>query len=403
MGKFIYVAYDSSGLRQEGELSVNDIEAAKYKLRDLGLIPVTIDEAGKPVSKVLNLLSLKRRPSFSDIELLTSQLSLLLRNGIKIDKALETVRKGIKNKVLEEAVHTIYEEVRRGVPLSSAMAEFPNFFSPMYTGIVRVAEATGKLPYVFENLALNLNFQQRIRSKMRQATVYPAVIFIVCILTIIFLFNFIIPKFSSIFVSMKNLPLYTDFLLMLSSFFRRYQFIIFGMIIALLAIGIRAKTTKKLHVIVDKLNIRLPLIKQLTYAVENLRFVSSLTILLKSGVILTEALDYAVNSINNSILRGRLLVLKDHVRQGKQLSESIGKTGFLPGIFQGIIEAGEKTGSLPDVFSELEERLKTMYEERVNIIVTILEPAMIIFMGLVVGSVVVTMLLSMVSISDIGF
>ncbi|MBN1225976.1 MAG: type II secretion system F family protein [Deltaproteobacteria bacterium] len=403
MGKFIYVAYNNSGVRQEGELSVNDIEAAKYKLRDLGLIPVTINETGKPVSRVFDVVSLRRRPGFSDIELLTSQLSLLLKNGIKIDRALETVKKGIKNKILEKAVNKIYAEVRRGMPLSSAMEGFPDFFPPMYTGIVRVGEATGKLPYVFENLALNLNFQQKIRSKMRQAIIYPTVIFFVCLLTIIFLFNFIIPKFSSIFVSMKDLPLYTDFLLMFSSFFRRYQFIMLGGIIVILAIGTRAKRAQQVHAIVDMLSIRLPLIKQLSYAVENLRFVSSLAILLKSGVMLTEALDYAVKSINNSFLRRTLLVLKGDVRQGKQLSESIAKTGFLPDIFKGIIEAGEKTGSLPDVFSELEGRLKTIYEERVNILITILEPAMIIFMGLVVGSVVVVMLLSMVSVSDISF
>jgi type II secretory pathway component PulF len=403
MGKFIYVAYTNSGVRQEGELSVNDIEAAKYKLRDLGLIPVTINETGKPVSRVFDVVSLRRRPGFSDIELLTSQLSLLLKNGIKIDRALETVKKGIKNKILEKVVNKIYAEVRRGMPLSSAMGEFPDFFPPMYTGIVRVGEATGKLPYVFENLALNLNFQQNIRSKMRQAIIYPTVIFFVCLLTIIFLFNFIIPKFSSIFLSMQNLPLYTDFLLMFSSFFRRYQFIMFGVIIVIFAIGTRAKRAKQVHAIVDMLSIRLPLVKQLSYAVENLRFVSSLAILLKSGVILTEALDYAVKSINNSFLRRTLLVLKGDVRQGKQLSESIAKTGFLPDIFTGIIEAGEKTGSLPDVFSELEGRLKTIYEDRVNILITILEPAMIIFMGIVVGSVVVVMLLSMVSVSDISF
>ena len=132
MGKFIYVAYNNSGVRQEGELSVNDIEAAKYKLRDLGLIPVTINETGKPVSRVFDVVSLRRRPGFSDIELLTSQLSLLLKNGIKIDRALETVKKGIKNKILEKAVNKIYAEVRRGMPLSSAMEGFPDFFPEIF-------------------------------------------------------------------------------------------------------------------------------------------------------------------------------------------------------------------------------------------------------------------------------
>ena len=403
MGKFIYIAYDHSGVRQEGELSVNNIEAAKYKLKDLGFIPVTINEADRSISRVFDIVWFKRKPGLSDIELVTSQLSLLLKNGIKIDRALETAKKGIKNKILEKAVNKIHEEVRRGMPLSLAMGEFPDFFPPMYTGIVRVGEAIGKLAYVFENLALNLNFRQKIRSKMRQAITYPSVIFFVCLLTIFFLFNFIVPKFSSIFTSMKDIPLYTDFLLMFSSFFRRYQFILLAFILVISVIATRAKRAKQFHIITDTLSIKLPLLKPLSYAVENLRFVSALAILLKSGVILTEALDYAVKSINNSFLRKRLFILKDDVRQGKQLSESIAKTGFLPDIFKGIIEAGEKTGRLSDVFCELEERLKTMYEERVNILITVLEPAMIIFMGLIVGSVVVVMLLSMVSVSDINF
>ena len=403
MKNFVYTAYDGAGARHQGELSAINTESAKFKLKELGLIPVKIDHVDTAANKVNELLQFNRRPRLSEVEFLTSQLSLLLKNGVKIDRALEIAKKGIKNNRLRKIVDEVCDDVRRGTPLSVSLEKNLDVFDLLYVSIVRIGEATGRLPDIFADLASNLNFRQKISVKTRQAMIYPSIIFIVCLLSVLFIFNFIVPKFTVLFSGMRDLPIYTDILLGVSDIFRKYQFIMLAAIVGFSILIVRIRKKGRFRSLMDVVVLRVPITRQLCYTLENLRFTSSLAILLKSGVVLTEALDYAIKSIGNIFLRKQLMIVKDEIKQGKKFSAAMAKTGFLPDVFDGLMEVGEQTGNLSEVFSEMEKRLRSLYEERVTALITVIEPIMIIFMGLVVGSVVVVMLLSMVSISDINF
>ena len=403
MKNFVYTAYDGAGARHQGELSAINTESAKFKLKELGLIPVKIDHVDTAANKVNELLQFNRRPRLSEVEFLTSQLSLLLKNGVKIDRALEIAKKGIRNNRLRKIVDEVCDDVRRGTPLSVSLEKNLDVFDLLYVSIVRIGEATGRLPDIFADLASNLNFRQKISVKTRQAMIYPSIIFIVCLLSVLFIFNFIVPKFTVLFSGMRDLPIYTDILLGVSDIFRKYQFIMLAAIVGFSILIVRIRKKGRFRSLMDVVVLRVPITRQLCYTLENLRFTSSLTILLKSGVVLTEALDYAIKSIGNIFLRKQLMIVKDEIKQGKKFSAAMAKTGFLPDVFDGLMEVGEQTGNLSEVFSEMEKRLRSLYEERVTALITVIEPIMIIFMGLVVGSVVVVMLLSMVSISDINF
>lgn len=403
MERFIYTAYDGAGARHQGELSAINTESAKFKLKDLGLIPVKIGQADATANKINEFLQFNGRPKSADVEFLTSKLSLLLKNGIKIDRALEIAKKGITNNRLRKIVDEVYDDIRRGTPLSRSLEKNPDVFDSLYVSIVRIGEATGQLADVFADLAANLNFRQKISAKTRQAMIYPSIIFIVCLLSILFIFNFIVPKFSVLFSGMRDLPIYTDILIRMSDIFRRYQFIMFPGIIGLSILMVRIRKKDRFKRWIDVLALRIPITRQLCYTLENLRFTSSLAILLKSGVVLSEAFDYAVKAIGNVFLRKQLMIVKNEIKQGKKLSVAMAKTGFLPDMFDGLMEVGEQTGNLSEVFFEMEKRLKGLYEDRVTSLITIIEPIMIILMGLIVGSVVIVMLLSMVSINDINF
>ena len=403
MKNFVYTAYDGAGARHQGELSAINTESAKFKLKELGLIPVKIDHVDTAANKVNELLQFNRRPRLSEVEFLTSQLSLLLKNGVKIDRALEIAKKGIRNNRLRKIVDEVCDDVRRGTPLSVSLEKNLDVFDLLYVSIVRIGEATGRLPDIFADLASNLNFRQKISVKTRQAMIYPSIIFIVCLLSVLFIFNFIVPKFTVLFSGMRDLPIYTDILLGVSDIFRKYQFIMLATIVGFSILIVQIRKKGRFRSLMDVVVLRVPITRQLCYTLENLRFTSSLAILLKSGVVLTEALDYAIKSIGNIFLRKQLMIVKDEIKQGKKFSAAMAKTGFLPDVFDGLMEVGEQTGNLSEVFSEMEKRLRSLYEERVTALITVIEPIMIIFMGLVVGSVVVVMLLSMVSISDINF
>jgi len=403
MKNFVYTAYDGAGARHQGELSAINTESAKFKLKELGLIPVKIDHVDTAANKVNELLQFNRRPRLSEVEFLTSQLSLLLKNGVKIDRALEIAKKGIRNNRLRKIIGEVCDDVRRGTPLSVSLEKNLDVFDLLYVSIVRIGEATGRLPDIFADLASNLNFRQKISVKTRQAMIYPSIIFIVCLLSVLFIFNVIVPKFTVLFSGMRDLPIYTDILLGVSDIFRKYQFIMLAAIVGFSILIVRIRKKGRFRSLMDVVVLRVPITRQLCYTLENLRFTSSLAILLKSGVVLTEALDYAIKSIGNIFLRKQLMIVKDEIKQGKKFSAAMAKTGFLPDVFDGLMEVGEQTGNLSEVFSEMEKRLRSLYEERVTALITVIEPIMIIFMGLVVGSVVVVMLLSMVSISDINF
>jgi Type II secretory pathway, component PulF len=401
--KFTYVAYDKSGVRQQGELSAIDRESARFKVKERGLILLRIKRSDTAVSQFSEKFRFSPRPGLSDVEFMTAQLSLLLKNGVKIDHALLTVKAGIKNKKLKKAIDEIYEDIRRGTSLSDSLQRYSDIFDPLYISIVSIGETTGRLADVFESLAKDLNFRQGISSKTRQALIYPSLIFVVCLLAVVFIFDFIVPRLSVVFAGMENLPVYTNILLTGSALFRKYQFVGVFVVVGLVIFLPRIRKNDRFRRWRDALILKVPVVKQMCYSLENLRFTSSFAILLKNNVVITQALDYAIKSVGNVFIRKKLSIVKDEVRKGKKLSETMTRTGFLPDIFNNLIEVGEQTGNLAGIFSEMQKRLRNVYEMRVTSFVTLIEPIMIVFMGIIVGSVVVVMLLSIVSINDINF
>jgi len=174
-------------------------------------------------------------------------------------------------------------------------------------------------------------------------------------------------------------------------------------VLGIMAFGNRLWKNEYLKRVIDAIALRIPITRGLSYTLENLRFASAISVLLRSGVVLNQALDHAVRSVGNVYVKKTLVVVKKEIREGKRLSETMTKTKFFPLQFNGLIEVGEETGNLAEVFSEIEQRLKTHYEKKVAGLITLIEPLMIIIMGLIVGGLVVVMLLSIVSLSDIDF
>ncbi|RLB67096.1 MAG: hypothetical protein DRH03_11420, partial [Deltaproteobacteria bacterium] len=162
MRNFTYTAYDGAGTRRQGELVAGSRESAKFKLKERGLVPVEINREGGAADRVNKLFQFNRRASLADVEILTSQLSLLLKNGVKVDRALENVGKGIKNSQLKKIVGQVCDEIKRGVSLSRALEKNPTVFDSLYVSVVRIGEATGKLAEIFAKLAANLSFRQKV-------------------------------------------------------------------------------------------------------------------------------------------------------------------------------------------------------------------------------------------------
>jgi len=400
---FSYKAYDSSGAVKQGEILAASNESAKTKIKEAGLIVVNISDAEQSDSVLKGRFKIEFKPGTDQVEELSSRLSLLLKNGIKLDRALGFAIKGVKNSRLKKIMAMVHDDIRRGVKLSDSLTNYPHLFDSLYISMVKVGEETGDLAKAFMDIAESLCFHKNILSKTRQALIYPAIILLVCAGSILFIFNFVVPKFAVLFADRTDLPVYTKILISTSDFFRHYQLVVFPLLVMIvLAIYVnkdRDSVTRMKYWFAANL----PVLKRISFTLENLRFASSLSILLSRGVVLSEALKHAVGSVSNTVIKKKLALVTNRVRQGENLSEVLTDTGFLPDIFDGLVEVGEQTGNLDEVFKEMETRLKSDYEKSIATMITLIEPVLIIVMGLIVGSVVVGLLLSMVSVNDMVF
>ena len=219
MANFKYEGFDRSGARVSGSIESDSIVDAREQLKSHGYMLKSIQEEKLETKS----LFATNKVSLSDIEFLTTELSVLLDAGVKIDKGIELLRKTNRKPSLAFLLDRLSKEIRSGKQLSQALATVDDVFDPLYINLVSIGEATGKLPDVFRNIAADLSFKRDLQQKVMQALTYPAVILLVCVSALIFIFNYIVPNMESLFSSSMDLPIYTQLLLSSSVWMRKYQ------------------------------------------------------------------------------------------------------------------------------------------------------------------------------------
>ena len=220
-----YAAYDRQGNRNEGRVEAVGKEQAQEKIQALGLIPVEISvNKERPEYSLRNIRHLLfKSPPLRDLEYFVSELSLLLNNGIRLNRALEMISRNIEHPALRGVVRDLYERIRRGDSLYESMKEYPRYFDRMILNLVDLGEHTGKLGEMFHEIADYVKFRTEMRGKVVQSLTYPCFIMAVCILSLLFIFNFVVPRFVTLFAEMEVIPIYTSLLLMASDFVIQFQ------------------------------------------------------------------------------------------------------------------------------------------------------------------------------------
>ena len=337
------------------------------------------------------------------MEFITSELAILMQNGVKIDKSLAILQKSKPNGAVSVLLNNLHKAIKRGNTLSDAMAEHPEVFDLLYINLVRLGEASGDLAHVFDRLSTELKFRSELKSKIIQSLTYPMVIFSVCILCVLFIFNYIVPQMSSLFDGMPELPVYTEVLLNVSRWMQDYQWLLFIGIIAAVMLLIAAFKNPVTKRSLDEILLKLPVIKGAVLIIERIRFNSALAMMLEAEISIDKALDLSAGSVKNRFVRQGLVSAKEHIKKGAGLTESLGRSPLFPDFFLSLLEVGEESGKLSPVFDEIASRSRKEFESWTNKMTSILEPLLILLMGGIVGGVVVTMLLSIVSVNELGF
>lgn len=406
---FSYKATDNSGKIVSGSLEALDEKDVVSRLQDMGYIPMKIGHVGIGdtwFSTILtkNAFSFLTGVSTKDIVIFTQDLSALLEAGLPVDRALQILIGVVEKEKFKEVIQDILKTVQGGGYLSDALAKHPKIFSTFYVNMVKAGETGGVLDLVLQRLCIFLESSQELKDYIKSAMVYPIFLVMVGGMSIIVLLTFVLPKFSIIFSDMgQTIPASTRFLLSTSKILRTYWWLIIGVLGGIFFLVIRYKNSQAGRLKYDEYKMNLPVIGEMVKKIEVSRFARTLGTLTKSGVPILQALNLVKDIIGNRVISQAMGKIYDRVKEGERLSKPLKETGVFPSMAIQMITVGEETGKLDEMLLRVADNYEKIVRDMVKRIISLLEPAMILCMGLVVGFVVISMLMAIFSMNEIPF
>lgn len=409
MTLFIYKATDPAGQIIKASLEATDETIAAGKIHEMGLIPIRITPAGKQRRLFShNLTDLIRmffdRISGKDVMIFTQDLSALLEAGLPVDRALAILADVTEKKRFKTIIAGMLASVQGGAYLSDALAKNPLVFSDFFVNMVRAGEAGGVLEDVLTRLGVYLESSQDLQDFIKSALVYP--VFLVCVsgVSIIILITYVIPKFAFIFADMgATIPFSSRLLLEGSELLRRYWWILFGAI-SLVGFGFhRYQNTEKGRMAIDRLKLRLPIIGELVKKAEVARFARTLGTLIRSGVPILQGIDLVRKVLANQTISESMIQVHTRVKAGDRLAKTLEHVGVFPSLALQMITVGEETGRLEEMLLRVADNYEKTLRNLVKRFISLLEPALILIMAVVVGFIVISMLMAIFSMNDLPF
>ena len=356
----------------------------------------------------LEVKQIKAKRTFNEIELapqrvprqeimhFSRQMAAFVRTGIPITEALEVVEDGSGNKRFRQIVATMREQINNGEPFSEAIAEHARVFPPYYIGILRSAELTGQLDIALEQLSTYIERDLEARSKIKSAMVYPMVIFATSILTVVILAVWVMPKFVVFFKNLQaKLPLPTRLLIDISEKAQTFWYVWASCLLGFFALLIWMHKAKKGRLLRDRMFLRVPLVKEVVLFAVTERVCRIIGAMVKAGVPLPETLNAAIQGANNQVFEKGLASARERMLEGEGLALPIQDTRLFPRAASQMMRVGEETGTLDIQLENAAEYYGQELEYKLKRLTSLFEPAVIIFMGLVVGFVAVALISAM--------
>lgn len=402
MPVYQYRGYRNDGGSATGIVDAENVKVARLKLRKEGVFPTDVVEQGQPSarqhegSQTKTTIRTGRSATLSahDLALLTRQFATLLVAGLPLVEALGVLVEQAEKKPTKALLAEIREEVRGGKALSVVLETYGKDFSPIYVHMVRAGEASGALDQILFRLAEFLEKQLALKAKVTNATLYPALMLFVGVSVLFFLMAFVVPKITAVFTSMKQaLPWPTVVLMSISQFFADYWLLLVGFAVACIFFIRRFIHTEKGRMLADRVTLRLPLIGDVARMVSISRLAGTLATMLASGVQLLDALDVSKRVMNNRVLEETVEGARQNIREGETIADPLKRSGEFPALVTHMIAVGERSGDM----EEMLRRVSQIYDGEVERVITrltsLLEPVMILAMGIIVFFIVVAILL----------
>ena len=398
MPNYSYKALDPTGITETGVLIAENLSEAQEELKNRRLIPINLKE-----SKNRFNISLFRKISSSKLSLITRQLSTLINGGIPVDQALDSVAKQIDSPLIKGKLSNISNKVKAGFKLSESLEDHPESFDRLYCSLVRAGETSGDLGMVLEKTSDFLERKSKISQDIICALVYPFILCSIAIVVIVLLLSFVVPEVVSQFSSLnRDLPFITKSLLFLSSVFTSYLFYTSIFITGLIGfITIRSIGYELFRSKLDKFFLSVPVLKNSLIDSDLSRFTNSLSILRSSNISIINALEISADTISNSYLRQQVKSTANKVAEGESLASSLEKIQVIPPLVTQMIENGERSGRLEEMLEKVSVYLEDKFQSSTKITMNLLEPLIVVFLGMFVALIVLAILLPLIQLNTL--
>lgn len=388
----------------EGALEAPSQREAVEKIAQMGLLPVRVEESGPPsVPKqppVAPRASSSVRIRSREITVFSRQLAILLKSGVPILNALHIIAGQSGNPSFRLILTVLHDAIKDGATFSSMLKQFPAVFPPLYIALVRTGEDSGALPQALIRIVNYRTKGEEMVSRLRMALAYPLLMALIGIGTIVFMLTFVMPRLMGIFTSMgQNLPLPTKLLIGVSQGLLHNWFWFVLVFSAAAWVSQRQAATKKGKLFFCRLMFHLPLFGDFMLKADLARFSRTLELLIHSGIPILRALDLGSDVLGNEILKEEVRKSCAALEQGGSLGKSLAEAKLFPSFMTNLIAVGEESGKLEDAMAEVADIYESETDEAMKIAASLLEPLMILAMGLVVGFMVVAMLLPIFEIN----
>jgi len=417
MSNYTYVAVDPQGAESRGILDVANQAEALRRIKEMGLFPTRVLAAdtrrfrarGAPppagwVPRAWNLPILRRagRIKGASLSVLTRQLATLIEAGMPLLRGLRTLHEQAESRALRRILAELSLQIESGGSFAEALALQPRTFNSLYVNMVKAGEIGGAMDVVLRRLAEFMEKAQRIKGKVKAAVYYPCAVLSIALIILTLLMTYVVPRFKEVFAGLlggAQMPAFTLFVLRISDAMKDHLLLVVGLAVALGLAFLGAQRTGWGRWSCDQLKLKLPLLGPVFRKVAISRFSRTFGTLLGSGVPVLQALTIVKETAGNVVVGAVIADVHQHVKEGDPIAPALKDSGVFPAMVAGMVDVGEQTGALPELLLKIADTCDDEVDNSVSAMTSLLEPIMIVFLALVVGSIVIALFLPLVAIT----
>jgi type IV pilus assembly protein PilC len=395
---FDYKVRDQMGNLVTGKLEADSIPIVVTRLREMGYLPVSVAPAkGAGLKTEIVVPGFTDRVKPKEVAVFTRQFATMVDSGLSITRSIAVLAAQVENKYFSVKLRQIHDDLDAGLSLSAALAKHPKVFDNLYVSMVAAGEVGGSIDLVLRTISDNLEKQVELNRKVKGAMTYPVIVLCVIAVIVTVMMVVIVPIFKKLFASLGGkLPLPTRIMISISDTLASWRIVlvILFVVVAILIFRRYIKTEKGRRVW-DKAKMRPPIFGKVTHKAGLSRFAATLSSLLSAGVPAMEALDITANASGNSIIADAVLEVKARIREGSSFAEPMSRLDVFPTLIVQMVEVGEQTGALDDMLQRVSDFYIGEVDQTVDNLTSILEPFLVVIMGVVVGAIIISLYLPM--------